>query len=224
MILLGLALVFAILEWYAELKKQPMGIFLTKPTTMLFLIAWVFFFGQTFTFPLMWFGIGLAFSLAGDIFLMLPAERFFLPGLIAFLLGHVFYIIGFGRLVAPSSARVPGVIIALMLITVSILIYRKLAQGMQASGNRRMLIPVTVYSLVISIMLYAALITNLDNNWLAPNAILVSVGALLFYISDILNAWTRFVSPSPHDRLWIMISYHLGQFGIAMGVTLHFMS
>jgi uncharacterized membrane protein YhhN len=39
--------------------------------------------------------LGLLFCLGGDIFLALPQNRMFLLGLVSFLVGHIFYIIGF---------------------------------------------------------------------------------------------------------------------------------
>ena len=189
---------------------------------MILLIVWVLVTGDVFASPLLWFLLGLILCLGGDIFLMLPPERFFMPGLISFLLGHIFYIVGFGLFI-PAPGETPlGVVIAFGLVTVSMLIYRRLAQGMQASGNTRMRIPVAIYALIISIMLYTALLTNLKSDWQSSHAILVSTGALLFYISDILNAWTRFVSPFTLDRFWTMSSYHLAQIAITVGATLHF--
>jgi uncharacterized membrane protein YhhN len=44
---------------------------------------------------LLWFGVGIIFSLAGDILLMLSLDRFFIFGLIAFLLAHAAYVVGF---------------------------------------------------------------------------------------------------------------------------------
>ena len=42
-----------------------------------------------------WFGVGILFSLAGDVLLMISLDRMFLLGLIAFLFAHVSYITGF---------------------------------------------------------------------------------------------------------------------------------
>lgn len=223
MILLIIAAVFAALEWYAEYKKNKTLIYLSKPTMMVFLIAWVFVYSGVSTFPLLWFVIALIFCLGGDIFLMLP-QRFFLPGLISFLAGHIFYIVGFENFIPTSDSLVAGLTIALVLVTAFVIIYRKLARGMLANNKANMRIPVAIYAIVISIMLYAALITNYDAAWQSSHAIIVSVGALLFYLSDILNAWTRFVNPFPYDRLLTMIAYHLGQIALAAGAALHFMN
>ena len=228
MILLFLTFIFAALEWTAEYKRIRWLIYLTKPAMMLALIAWVWTYsdlpsllGNPKTFPLFWFVVALVFCLAGDVFLMLP-ERFFLPGLIAFLIGHIFYIAGFGGVFPPQGTYWPGVLVALLVILTGAGVYRRLAQGMDASGNTRMKIPVSIYALIISIMVYAALTTLLDNQWHYTSALWVSVGALLFFISDILNAWRRFVEPIPNARITIMVAYHLAQIALALGAVLHF--
>jgi hypothetical protein len=71
-------------------------------------------------------------------------------------------------------------------------------------------------------MLYSALLSLFDENWTMLPAVIVSVGAILFLISDIMNAWVRFVGPIKNHRLWIMSTYHLAQVGITFGATLHF--
>ncbi|MBS1249973.1 MAG: hypothetical protein MAG431_01562 [Chloroflexi bacterium] len=223
MTLLLIAFLFAALEWLAEHKKNQRGIYLTKPTMMVSLIAWVLVSGDLLAegsvFPRLWFVIGLVFCLGGDVFLMLP-ERFFLPGLVSFLLGHVFYILAFGPLLPPQGSFWPGLAVVGFLLVLGVIIYRKLDRGMTASGNERMRIPVLAYSVVISLMLYAALTRGLGGRWNTTSAIWVGVGAALFYLSDILNAWRRFVGDFSNARLVIMMTYHLGQIGLALGVVL----
>ncbi len=222
------ALIFASLEWFFEYKKNSWGIYLTKPTVMLLLIAFVWFYADVpvlmsglNTSAIIWFILGLLFCLGGDVFLMLP-ERFFLPGLVSFLLGHIFYITGFGIPIPPPGSEIAALVIAAILILVSGWVYVKLANGMQVSGKDRMRIPVLIYTIVIALMLFLALLTLFNNEWALLPSILVSVGALLFIISDIMNAWARFVRPLPNYRLWIMSTYHLAQVGIAMGAAFHF--
>ena len=222
------ALIFAGLEWFFEYKKNLWGIYLTKPTVMLLLIAFVWFYADVpvlmsglNTSAIIWFILGLLFCLGGDVFLMLP-ERFFLPGLISFLLGHIFYIAGFGMPIPQAGSELTALVIAAVLILVSGWVYVKLANGMQVSGKDRMRIPVLIYTIVIALMLFLALLTLFNTEWALLPSILVSVGALLFFISDIMNAWARFVRPIPNHRLWIMSTYHLAQVGIAMGAAIHF--
>ncbi len=223
MTLLLVVFILAALEWVAEYKENQRGIYLTKPAMMVALIAWTLTYSGVLTgesvFPLMWFVIGLVFCLAGDVFLMLP-ERFFLPGLVAFLLGHVSYIIGFGCVLPPQGAYLPGAAIAFLLTVLGVGIYRKLSLGMSASGNERMRGPVLLYSIVISLMLYSALTRGLGGAWGTASAIWVGAGAALFYLSDILNAWRRFVGPFPNARVMVMMTYHLGQIGLAVGAVL----
>ena len=50
-------------------------------------------------------------------------------------------------------------------------------------------LPVEIYALTISIMLFFAVRTLVDPNWQTNATALVSVGAFLFYISDLILAW-----------------------------------
>jgi uncharacterized membrane protein YhhN len=45
------------------------------------------------------------------------------------------------------------------------------------------------------------------------------LGASLFYASDALIAWNRFVRETPHARLTVMVTYHLGQVGLVLSLV-----
>jgi len=87
-----LAIIFASLEVLAVSKNVQRLEYVAKPAVMLCLFLWLFadtgLQGHAF-----WFGMGILFSLAGDV--LLTFERMFLPGLVAFLLAHLAYIVGF---------------------------------------------------------------------------------------------------------------------------------
>ena len=226
--LLYLSLGVAIIEWFFEHKESQRGIYFAKPLVMIFLIAWAWLYVDMpalmlnyNTAAMMWFIIGLIFSLAGDVFLMLP-EKFFLPGLISFLLTHFFYIVGFGHLTLPDGSGIAAGAIAVILIAVGAWIYSQLTDGMTKSGQTRMRYPVLIYVIVISFMVYVALLSLFDPYWAQSSAVLVSIGAVLFLASDIMNGWVRFVGPVWKHRVLIMVTYHLGQFGIIVGAALHF--
>jgi uncharacterized membrane protein YhhN len=51
---------------------------------------------------------------------------------------------------------------------------------------------------------------------------LVTVGAILFYSSDVVLAWNKFVNPIKNGRLANMILYHLGQAALVAGVLIQF--
>jgi uncharacterized membrane protein YhhN len=78
--------------------------------------------------------------------------------------------------------------------------------------------PVIVYAIVITVMLYAAMTTITNPAWTTRAAFFVSVGAFLFYISDLILAWNKFVSPIKNGRLLNIAAYHLGQIGLIAGV------
>jgi len=44
-------------------------------------------------------------------------------------------------------------------------------------------------------------------------------GAGLFYVSDALIAWNRFLRETRHGRLAIIITYHLAQIGLVLSLT-----
>lgn len=229
----GLLVVFftaAVLEWVGEHRENQRLIYASKPVALLSLMVWVWVrmgaagVRMTSLKPgLTWFVMGLGLCLLGDVFLMLPPERFFLPGLGSFLLGHVAYTVGFKPEFPPERAVLPGWILMVLVGLVSASITRRLIRGLRAGGRGRMVGPVVVYAVVISVMLYAALTTLLVFRWHYSAALLVSVGAVLFYVSDILNAWDRFVLKLPMGRVKIMMTYHLGQLGIAAGVVVHYL-
>jgi uncharacterized membrane protein YhhN len=50
----------------------------------------------------------------------------------------------------------------------------------------------------------------------------VAVGAFLFYISDIVLAWNKFLSPIRNGRMLNIGLYHAGQFLLIAGVVLQF--
>ncbi len=222
------ALGIAALEWFFEHKQNRKGVYFTKPAVLVLLIAWAWLsvdmpalMTRYDTASMMWFLVGLAFSLAGDVFLMLP-DKFFLPGLLAFLLTHVFYTVGFEHLVPPKGSGPAAGVIAAVLVVIAAWLYSRLAAGMEQSGKAKMRFPVLLYTIVIMLMVYAALLSLFDPQWTVLPAVLVSAGAVLFLISDVVNGWARFIRPLPNYRVIIMVTYHLGQFGIIVGAVLHF--
>jgi len=51
---------------------------------------------------------------------------------------------------------------------------------------------------------------------------LVTTGAFLFYLSDIILAWHRFVAPISNGRLLNIACYHAGQIMLIAGVIAQF--
>lgn len=217
--LIWLSLIIAVVDWTAVAAQRKTVEFVAKPGVMVVLLVWLYLVSG-YTGVLVWFALGLAFSLAGDIFLMLPREQF-IAGLISFLLAHIFYIVGFLR--SPVALNLPGLIVAVVIALVILRLYRRIAAALEVSGKSALKLPVIAYSLVISIMLLLALLALTGESWQTLPALLVSAGALLFYISDALLAWNKFVSPLRLGRLTSIIPYHLGQILLTIGATLHYL-
>jgi uncharacterized membrane protein YhhN len=91
---------------------------------------------------------------------------------------------------------------------------------MWQKGLKRLVVPKVVYGTVITLMLLSALLAFYRANWKTSAAGLVGAGAILFYFSDIILAWDKFVTPIKNGRLVNMILYHLGQFALAAGIML----
>jgi uncharacterized membrane protein YhhN len=216
--LLWLALIVAVIDWGAvQMRFKPLE-FIAKPGVMLVLIIWLWQ-ASSFQGALIWFGLGLLFSMAGDIFLMLPREQF-IPGLISFLLAHLAYLVGFNQS-SPPIHPVSLLLVVLVGLT-AVQLYRRLSGGLQASGHPELKIPVLAYSAVISLMLISALLTLVRSEWAEGPALIASSGAVLFFLSDSFLGWNKFVAPLPFGNLRVIVTYHLGQILIVLGAALHF--
>ena len=180
----------AVINWYAVSSERREVEYIAKPATLALLLLYAV------TSPHHSWALlaALAFSLLGDVYLMLPTDLF-VAGLAAFLIGHIAYIFAIGA--EPASVATWLVIVAVALSPLAYKILR--------SAPGKMRIPVGFYIATIATMLASACA------WGNPTAI---VGALLFCGSDAMIAWNRFIQPFPMARLAIMITYHLGQLGL----------
>lgn len=213
---LWLTVFFAISDWLAVWRNQQRARYLTKPATLLALIIWYTQMGGWQPLRL-WFGLGLVFSLAGDVFLLLP-PRFFLTGLAAFLTAHLWYIIGFNQSLPYLNGAV--LLIALTIIILALYILRNVRRGLETHEHRNLIPAVMLYGAVISLMLLSAVTCLWRPDWSITPALLASLGAGFFFLSDTLLVQNRFVSPIPQGNLWVMICYHLGQMLLAIAAIL----
>ena len=93
-ILTLLAILSASIHIRAEYRGPRQHIYIFKPLTMAFILLIAILGQATLSFYKYMIITGLVFSLAGDVFLMLPSDRF-VAGLVAFLIAHLFYIAAF---------------------------------------------------------------------------------------------------------------------------------
>lgn len=216
---LSLAFIFASLEWLAVWRGWRRLEYFAKPAVMVCLFLWLYastgLHGNT-----LWFGLGILFSLAGDVLLMVSLDRMFLFGLVAFFLTHIFYILGFRDELTNPTAW--SLILMIIILVNRLRLMRRIVGAMRAKGQNALVSPVIVYGLVISFMLSAAISTIYDPAWRTNAAFFVSLGAFLFYISDLILAWNKFVSPIRKGPIFNIATYYLGQIGLISGVISQF--
>jgi uncharacterized membrane protein YhhN len=156
--------------------------------------------------------MGLLLCLSGDIFLALPRRRMFFYGLICFLLGHLFYVIGFFSAAGINQWTWIGLMTVLV---ISIRVYVWLAPYLGAMKG-----PVVLYVMVITVMACGAWSVLGSYQLALMGRIMVFVGAMSFYLSDIFVARDRFVKKEFLNRLIGLPLYYAGQFLLAFSVGL----
>jgi uncharacterized membrane protein YhhN len=154
--------------------------------------------------------IGLILGFLGDIYLMLEDQRWFLAGLVVFLLGHIAYVVAFNA-VTPLSESHPVVIGVFVVIGVAVFWFLR-----PHLGNFQ--IPVLAYMLVITVMVLAALGIYLESNESQTFRLLVAAGAICFYLSDLGMALDRFMPSSFKHVYWSLPLYYAAQFMLALSI------
>ncbi len=216
----GAAFAIALWDWFAvALSRRRMGYF-TKPAVIVALLGAALAAASASGKPnalLSWVTVALVFSLAGDVFLMLPKERF-TWGLGAFLLAHVAYLIAFNLTAPTFTAWTAGLAIGVGIAAGKF--YERLIAALDAADKGFLKKPVAAYTLAISLMVLSALLLPFRADIPRSGAFIVAGGAVLFFASDALLTWNRFVKPVPRGQLFTRILYHLGQLSIVLGVIL----
>ncbi len=148
---------------------------------------------------------GLVFSLLGDVAL-LPRIDQFIGGLCAFLLAHIAYVAaGLDIGVHPDGAIIGAVVVVAAMAVLAPRIGRAVHTGPDPS----LLGPVLAYMAVISAMVVVAFGTGRP---------VFAAGAALFYASDAQLAWNRFVRSDTRLELGCIVTYHVGQVLLLVGV------
>jgi uncharacterized membrane protein YhhN len=140
--------------------------------------------------------VGILFSLAGDIFLMLP-NNWFVWGLVSFLIAHLFFIAGY---VERASVHMHWYLLTPFALYGVALLYLLWSHV----GDLRL--PVLIYALVLLAMGWQA--TELWWEMRDLAALLAMLGAILFVASDSILALDKFRAPIPHRDVLIMSTYY----------------
>ncbi|MBI5793379.1 MAG: lysoplasmalogenase [Rhodocyclales bacterium] len=142
---------------------------------------------------------GLFLGAIGDVCLALPNA--FLPGMIAFAIGHGLYIAAFLR-----WNREP----ALPLLA-PVLLFCAIGLGLMLPGAGALAVPLAIYVVAIGAMLWRAAACALapEGDFLVRWGALA--GALLFGLSDFLIGIHRFHQPLPGAAFAIIVTYWMAQ-------------
>jgi uncharacterized membrane protein YhhN len=170
----------------------------TKPAVMLLLIAAAALLHPASQGERALFVVALGLGLAGDVFLMLP-DGYLIPGIAAFLAGHLAYAAGF-RFV---GFAVFGLLAGLVTVAATaVLFLRRILSAVETGGRARLRNPVIAYAIVISLMTVSAT---------ASGNLVAAAGGLLFFFSDVIFAWYRFVRPVRWGQPVNIVMYQAGQ-------------
>jgi uncharacterized membrane protein YhhN len=200
----------AVANWYAVGSRRARVERWTKPLTMAALIATALAADAGGSAAGRWLLVALVFGLLGDVALLGDTTRRFLAGVAAFLIGHLGYVACFVALGLPS----PGWAWAVVAILLAVLVVtRDVVPAAYRLAGAAVAAPVAVYSLVIAAMLVLA--------WLTGHGP-IAAGASVFVVSDSIIGLSLgrfgFRGPSGRTHVAIMVTYHLGQALIAIGV------
>ena len=154
--------------------------------------------------------LGLAFSLAGDVALLLPARNAFLLGLAIFLGAHIAYISAFVGVAGRDVLSPPAAVAALVTALVTGWLLRRLWP--RAAGIRA---PLVVYACALGTMVVTAVAAVASSGGDLPSA--VALGAAMFYAGDASLALDRFDKPIKYAPVLTLGVYWLGQLAIALG-------
>ena len=197
-----LALMGAVTFLYGVSTHAAMLCLLVKPLPVLALLGWLH--DAPPSEYRRWISLGLIFSLLGDVLLAWPVDLFVF-GLGAFLIAHLAYL----KAYLSDCKRLAIVPLVLALGVGAVLLGLLISSGLGP-----LLVPVIIYGAAISAMLWRAL-ARLGTDVPKRSALLAAGGAVAFVFSDSVIGIDRFVSPFHAAPYVIILSYWLGQWGIA---------
>ena len=143
--------------------------------------------------------VGLCCSAVGDVALI-PSKRWFLMGIVAFLLAHVAYMVAFLFLDLQLSWMLAA---SLVLVPIGFGVQKWLMPDVQ----KNLKLAVRAYILVISSMVVCSIAVYGGQTQKA----LIPLAATLFFISDLAVAKQRFKAPSFRNKLWGLPTYYAAQ-------------
>ena len=199
----------------AEIRKDFGIIKIVKPVCSTWLVVYILL---SLVFreprPLLFGGIltAMLFCFGGDMTLMFQEKKkFFMIGLVLFLIGHIAYGLTFAVITGFSNMDLISAAVLAVLFAVLLLLFR--------SGSGSMLPAVIAYMIIISFMVNRAVATSYSGSFTMSRALCIITGSVLFYASDVILAWNKFYRPFKYHRISLLF-YYSGQFLIISSLYL----
>jgi uncharacterized membrane protein YhhN len=188
---------------------RPLLIYVFKPLTTVLILVLALLPGMhlsdAYTRAIL---LGLLLSLVGDIWLVLPGDRF-IQGLGSFLLAHICYAFAFR-----AGASSPGFIwVAIALAAIGSVVLAYLWNGLSSALKG------AVSAYVLAILLMAALAVGRALSVPSAGSLSAAAGALLFVVSDATLAIDRFRKPFHLVHIVVLGTYFAAQLLIAASVA-----
>jgi uncharacterized membrane protein YhhN len=189
-VLVALAGVFAVVDWWARWRTVAVAEYITKPAvTILITLAAVALDPSDETMR-WWFVTAFVLCLVGDVTLMLDL---FEVGLGAFLLAHLTFVGGF------VAGGVDGTVMLLVVAVAMVVLLATVGRRIRAGAGKDA-VPVTIYLGAITAMALAAAAHG--NGW-------GIAGGVIFVVSDSILGWDRFVHRLAAAPVAVMVTYHI---------------
>lgn len=204
-VFVAIAALMSILNWIAVARSNKILEYISKPAATTAFLFTAFFLDVDHSSS-WWLRLAaLVLCIAGDVFLMLPRNAF-IPGLASFAVGQILFTASF----VAGGIQMPLMLIGLIvLVPIALILARRFLSSLRHREMNELLIPVTVYLIVITTM---AVMSVASGSWLAV------AGAVIFMLSDSLIAETRFVQPKPWHSVGIMVTYHCALAGLTISL------
>ncbi len=150
--------------------------------------------------------IALSFHIMGDVILELGNPDLLIYGILLFLIGHIFYIVSFIKLNRYSIENAKQYVIFVIAIIIYMIIYlyiilKGVPEDMKA--------PIAIYGIALTFMVLTSMGTGCKN---------ITLGALLYLISDSVIGYTLFVNHILWEPLVSWPTYYIGQLLIIFGI------
>ena len=154
-----------------------------------------------------YFILGLTLSVCGDFILDHDREHWFIFGLGAFFIAHLFYLAS----LKPNFKKI--IQVKYLVKTIIYLVYGVSMLLLFAEGLGELFVPVFGYMSILLLMALATVLSDKTNIWLI-------VGGLSFVLSDSLIGFDKFYMTIENNHFAVMITYYFAQFALLTGFVL----